>query len=538
MLGADRGDRADWWRDISAVVLLLVSLVLPWDAGGVWNAETRTRPLIAVLIVTLLALLGAVYSVMGRFGHRHGDSSSNRLVVWRARIRVTAALPLAALIALFVLRGLWSVAQGGTLTVGSAMALSLAGVVLLAQRRDAELVSESAQDRARRNWAGIAVVFVYVVVVACLLSVVFSLSDFLGTIDVGASAGGIVHLPRILTLTAVVGTVSVSLLVLVPAMSAVTPLRGRNSPCYHSSPRIVVARRILVVLGLGVVFACVIGIFASWGLPQVEYLRLPLQATWQALTATGSDAKAPANFAAMVFGDGGQPTLLAAFGGVVPLSGWLGMGLLALPVLAAIMMAPGLIPRGSTRSRRRFARPTSVALLWWQAGVSMSVMIAAVLRIATAVSVQRIDGFWMVDRLVHYVDGGGALSRLGLSAGPMIVTMVITGASALTSAYAASSLRRSVPRARAIALIASGISVLVGVASALLAPKVDGAVMASVLDDRVIAGALSTLPTLTAVTYANVLLAVVLPVATAVVLRNLCESRWAKTPSRWQSRTH
>lgn len=477
-------------------------MAFPWDASGRWNNAARQRPLTEVLVVTVLTALAVAAPRLLRGA---GRLRAPQVAVggrW-PRLRILAALPYVCLVAVLVTRGLWQTLHGGTLTVGSAVAFGLTGAVLLAQPRDAELTTSADRRQARRAWSSALMGLTGVVIAGCCLSVVLSLTDLSGTVDLGASGGGVLRIPSVIAVAAVAATVSMAVLVSVPLIAMVRP--GARA-----------ARAVVVVLGVGVLVACGGGLLDSWALPRVEYLRLPLQQTWDALAPV---VQAPDQGAAGRAGPGDQTSLLPLFNGAVPLGAWLGVGLLAVPVLAAMAVAPGLAPWESHRRSQLGRRQLVRGLLWLQVGVTVTIMMAAVVRIAAAASLQRIDGFWWQDRSIRYLYGTGVLDRVGLSSGPMIATMVLAGISALVGAYAATGVGQRAPGARTAALIAAAVSACIGLLTGLLAPELNGAALGSVIDRPVVSAVLTTVPAVSTVTIAHVLAALVLPTALVLALR-------------------
>ena len=169
---------SDYVRDGAAVLLLLISLFVPWlvDLRSYGSSGDVAATRVDVLLVTLISILSVGVSYLWRagvFGPRMGYRRIQD-------IRVLANLPY-VLVALVYL--LLSMVSGNSFGSGfgyldNAMAYGLAGAVLAAQPRRAELGRGPGEYARDRRWTivlvalmGVAVFAVFVQIVRLLVTV-------------------------------------------------------------------------------------------------------------------------------------------------------------------------------------------------------------------------------------------------------------------------------------------------------------------------------------------------------------------------------
>ncbi|WP_265522062.1 hypothetical protein [Oerskovia flava] len=162
----------DYVRDGVAAVLLLVSLALPWDIAH------RSSDKIEVVLVTVLSLLSLTLPYLARTGALPASWTVH--TTRRARLFANAPYVLVALVYL-VLDGL----NGGTANewgwVGTGVALGLAGSLLAAQPREAELGPQELDGAVSRTWSRALLGLGGLLVVTVLVTfVLFLTRDSLG----------------------------------------------------------------------------------------------------------------------------------------------------------------------------------------------------------------------------------------------------------------------------------------------------------------------------------------------------------------------
>lgn len=161
--GTPRGDAI---RDVLAAGLLLWSLTLPWDY--VHQASQRLE----VVLVTAVSLASLALGYLAR-----ANAFGPALTQARAStLRLLSNVPYLVLFAAFLLVDLFSGANQEAGGVGAAAAVGLAGALLAAQPREAELVGRARPHPMDRVWALgpviVAALFALTVLVAMLIFLV------------------------------------------------------------------------------------------------------------------------------------------------------------------------------------------------------------------------------------------------------------------------------------------------------------------------------------------------------------------------------
>ena len=164
---------SDYVRDILAAALLLVSLVLPWDFGH--DATGR----IDVVLITALSALSLLLPYLSRVGVFPPTWNPEKLRI--ARLLANAPYILLVLIYLLVdvVSGFGPDASVGGTGLGAAAWLGLAGALLAAQPREAEMTD----SRAARHiplWYSIIVVCGILLACTVLVTLVRILTDAAG----------------------------------------------------------------------------------------------------------------------------------------------------------------------------------------------------------------------------------------------------------------------------------------------------------------------------------------------------------------------
>ena len=196
---------SDWARDAGALLLLLISLALPWmfstDTYSMSESIGATGR-IEVILITLLSLFSLSLTYLlraGVFGPGVGLAQ-----IWLIRLLVN--VPYALLVLGFMLVDVFSTDQ--TTGLGYAAAFGLAGAFLAAQPRSAELVGIVGEHPIIRLWYRIVIGY----------GVVGALT-VLGALVMGAVATTSAELTGMVLLTAVVA-------VLAGAAAALLPIYG------------------------------------------------------------------------------------------------------------------------------------------------------------------------------------------------------------------------------------------------------------------------------------------------------------------------
>ena len=196
---------SDWARDAGALLLLLISLALPWMNSPDTYSMSETigaTGRIEVILITLLSLFSLSLTYLlraGVFGPGVGLAQ-----IWLIRMLVN--VPYALLVLGFMLVDVFSTDK--TTGLGYAAAFGLAGAFLAAQPRSAELAGIVGEHPITRLWYRILIG--YGVVVALTV---------LGTLVLGILATTSAELTGVVLLTAVIA-------VLAGAAAALLPIYG------------------------------------------------------------------------------------------------------------------------------------------------------------------------------------------------------------------------------------------------------------------------------------------------------------------------
>ncbi|MDQ1129168.1 hypothetical protein [Microbacterium sp. SORGH_AS_0888] len=252
---------SDWVRDGAALVLLLVSLAMPWslrftigsyDGGYVAVGATR----IEVVLITVLSVLSLAVTYLARFGALGAGMTTGRTAALRAALNA----PYALLILVYVVLDAAKVGDLGTgVGLGAGATLGLAGALFAASPRAHEV---GAADRrwpiVRAAYTGTAV-FLGVVALTVLIGLILlsvALSGLMlsyGQYTSLADGLGAPSAPTgVLIAVGFAGVVAFDAAVLVPAVFVL-----RRSP---SAPRIAAA------VGIAVLVATVIASFTGFSL--------------------------------------------------------------------------------------------------------------------------------------------------------------------------------------------------------------------------------------------------------------------------------
>jgi hypothetical protein len=192
---------SDYVRDILAATLLLVSLALPWDFGH--DATGR----IDVVLITVLSVLSLLLPYLSRVGVFPPTWNPEKLRI--ARLLANAPYILLVLIYLLidVVSGFGPGAPVGGAGLGAAAWLGLAGALLAAQPREAEMTDPLA-GRHIALWYSITVVCGGLLACTVLVALVRFLT---GTAGLGTSSPKTVAYVVIVSV-ALVGSVGVPLI--------------------------------------------------------------------------------------------------------------------------------------------------------------------------------------------------------------------------------------------------------------------------------------------------------------------------------------
>ena len=183
---------SDYVRDGVAALLLFVSLTMPWDLGHPASDKVE------VILVSVLSLLSLALPYLARTG----VLPTTWTVHTTRRARLLANAPYGLLVGVYVVLDLVNGTAGnGWGGLGTGLALGLAGAVLAAQPRQAELGPVD-QDRAvTQTWVKVLIGLGALAVVGAVVAFVFSLTLGLGVVGIFARlvvavlAIGLVGLP-------------------------------------------------------------------------------------------------------------------------------------------------------------------------------------------------------------------------------------------------------------------------------------------------------------------------------------------------------
>ncbi len=183
---------SDYVRDGVAALLLFVSLTMPWDLGHPASDKVE------VILVSVLSLLSLALPYLARTG----VLPTTWTVHTTRRARLLANAPYGLLVGVYLVLDLVNGTAGnGWGGLGTGLALGLAGAVLAAQPRQAELGPVD-QDRAvTQTWVKVLIGLGALAVVGAVVAFVFSLTLGLGVVGIFARlvvavlAIGLVGLP-------------------------------------------------------------------------------------------------------------------------------------------------------------------------------------------------------------------------------------------------------------------------------------------------------------------------------------------------------
>lgn len=166
---------SDYVRDGVAVLLLFVSLTMRWDFGH------KSSDRVEVILVTVLALLALTLPYLARTG----VLPETWTVHTTRRARLVATAPYGLLVVVYLVLDL---VNGATLNgwggVGSGLALGLAGALLAAQPRQAELGPVDQDRGVTQVWVRVLLAIGGLAVAGALVAFAFSLTTGQGVIGV------------------------------------------------------------------------------------------------------------------------------------------------------------------------------------------------------------------------------------------------------------------------------------------------------------------------------------------------------------------
>lgn len=196
---------SDYVTDALALVLLLVSLTLPWTTK---NGDLLTAGDVAwVLPVTLISVLSLTLPYLARFGILPAAWTVHST----RRARLWANLPYVLVVVVHLV--LDGAGVAGYRGLGTAAALGLAGAVLAATPRRCELGPEEADATAKSTWWTITVAMTLAVVVVMVVWLVLLIIGFFQLPSFQRDTKDLVLL--------IVEFVAVGLVLLAPALMAV-----------------------------------------------------------------------------------------------------------------------------------------------------------------------------------------------------------------------------------------------------------------------------------------------------------------------------
>ncbi|MFF3063169.1 hypothetical protein ACFVQ3_01310 [Oerskovia sp. NPDC057915] len=158
---------SDYVRDGVAALLLFVSLTMPWDAGH------KASDKLEVVLVTVVSLLSLALPYLARTG-----ALPTTWTVHTTRLaRLVANAPYVLLAAVYIVLDLVNRSvDNGWGGVGTALSLGLAGALLAAQPRQAELGPVEQDGAASRLWSLVLTVIAGVAVVGALIAFLLTFS--------------------------------------------------------------------------------------------------------------------------------------------------------------------------------------------------------------------------------------------------------------------------------------------------------------------------------------------------------------------------
>lgn len=242
---------SDWVRDGAAVILLLVSLALPWSR--VLTADSDTIITIAavrveVLLITLLSALTVSIGYLARIGAFGASFTAPKAALTRTLLN----LPYVLLVVLYIVFDAVRLGDlGETFEVGvglgPAAVVGLAGAILAAVPRRYEILSPAFSATAAKHGYGFTVGYFAFAAVTTLLGIVLSIIGTVQNLDGTETNGFLVT----------VGIVFKILIALSPLVLTLFVLRRSEA-----------ARLIALAYGIAMVSGTFIAVFSSQGVPE------------------------------------------------------------------------------------------------------------------------------------------------------------------------------------------------------------------------------------------------------------------------------
>lgn len=174
---------SDWVRDGAALVLLLVSLALPWSlrfsfgmGSDSVTAAGATR--IEVILITVLSVLSLAVTYLARFGALGAGMTTGRTAALRAALNAPYALLILTYVVLDATKvGDLGTALGTGVGLGAGAALGLTGALLAATPRAHEVGTADARwPIVRAGYAAAAVLFGVIALTALLGVILLAVS--------------------------------------------------------------------------------------------------------------------------------------------------------------------------------------------------------------------------------------------------------------------------------------------------------------------------------------------------------------------------
>ena len=156
---------SDWVRDGAALVLLLVSFAMPWNFASFATGR------IEVILITLLSVFSLSITYLARTGVFPPTTTVQ--TVWT--LRLVANAPYAALVLTYIIIDVVSGAGYVSGGVGLAAAFGLAGALLAAQPREAEVRSLQHGASVGEVWYRITAVIGSIMILASVASLIIVL---------------------------------------------------------------------------------------------------------------------------------------------------------------------------------------------------------------------------------------------------------------------------------------------------------------------------------------------------------------------------
>lgn len=160
---------SDWLRDGAAVVLLLVSLSMPWAVGGLGGTSSVAAGRIDVVLITILSVLSVGTTYLARFGVFGPRFTIGNTIVLRAAL----GIPYVLLVVVYAVLDATQVTYG----LGAAVVFGLAGALFAASPRTDETKGMDARAPIGRAAYGVVVVLLVLAVLTTLVGLVLTLVD-------------------------------------------------------------------------------------------------------------------------------------------------------------------------------------------------------------------------------------------------------------------------------------------------------------------------------------------------------------------------